>query len=141
MTRCDFGKPAFSLRKLRENTCTIASGDYSTPVSQRLLGALPDEFLAHASHAQTIIQLPANSLRLAENSFEIHNSFRHGDNAWGVQFHPEFSADIMRAYVSEQMPSLLKEGHNVEELTAAICITDAANSLLKRFMTIVQERI
>ena len=36
MTRRDFVKPAFSLRKLRENTCTIASGDYSTPVSQRL---------------------------------------------------------------------------------------------------------
>ena len=35
MTRRDVGKPAFSLRKLRENTCTIASGDYSTPVSQR----------------------------------------------------------------------------------------------------------
>jgi hypothetical protein len=37
MTRCDVGKPAFSLRKktLRENTCAIASGDYSTPVSQR----------------------------------------------------------------------------------------------------------
>ncbi len=34
-----FGKPAFSLRKntLRENTCPIASGDYSTPVSQRRL--------------------------------------------------------------------------------------------------------
>ncbi|MGZ8915259.1 MAG: hypothetical protein ACXW1Z_19395, partial [Methylobacter sp.] len=39
MTRRDVGKPAFSLRKktLRENTCAIASGDYSTPVSQRLL--------------------------------------------------------------------------------------------------------
>jgi hypothetical protein len=36
MTRRDFVKPAFSLRKLRENTCTIASGDYSTPVSQRM---------------------------------------------------------------------------------------------------------
>jgi len=37
MTRRDFVKPAFSLRKkpLRENTCAIASADYSTPVSQR----------------------------------------------------------------------------------------------------------
>ena len=26
MTLRDFGKPAFSLRKLRENTCTIATG-------------------------------------------------------------------------------------------------------------------
>jgi hypothetical protein len=38
MTRRDFVKPAFSLRQkpLRENTCPIASGDYSTPVSQRM---------------------------------------------------------------------------------------------------------
>ncbi|MDD5581466.1 MAG: hypothetical protein PHY16_19645 [Methylobacter sp.] len=37
MTRRDAGKPAFSVRKktLRENTCAIASGDYSTPVPQR----------------------------------------------------------------------------------------------------------
>jgi GMP synthase (glutamine-hydrolysing) len=106
----------------------------------KLLGALPDDFLAHTTHAQTVIKLPANALRLAENSFEIHHAVRLGDSAWGVQFHPEFSAEIMRAYVSEQTPSLLKEGHNVEELTAAVCHTDAANSLLKRFMTIVQEQ-
>jgi hypothetical protein len=37
MTRRDFVKPAFSLRKkpLRENTCPTASGDYPTPISQR----------------------------------------------------------------------------------------------------------
>jgi len=37
MTQRDFGKPTFSLRKktLRENTCTIASRNYSTPISQR----------------------------------------------------------------------------------------------------------
>ena len=37
MTQRDFGKPTFSLRKktLRKNTCTIASRDYSTPISQR----------------------------------------------------------------------------------------------------------
>jgi GMP synthase (glutamine-hydrolysing) len=106
----------------------------------KLLGALPDDFLAHTTHAQTVLSLPANALRLAENSFESHHAFRCGDSAWGVQFHPEFSADIMRAYVSEQTPSLLKEGHNVEELTATICHTDSANTLLKRFMTIAQEQ-
>ena len=58
----------------------------------------------------------------------------------GVQFHPEFSADIMRAYVSEQTATLLKEGHNVEALKAAIGNTDAANTLLKRFMMIVKEQ-
>jgi GMP synthase (glutamine-hydrolysing) len=104
----------------------------------RLLSVLPDDFFAHTTHAQTVIKLPPNALRLAENSFEIHHAFRLGDSAWGVQFHPEFSADVMSVYVSEQSAALLKEGHNVEELKAAICNTDAANRLLKRFMTIVQ---
>lgn len=106
----------------------------------RLLGALPDTFLAHTTHAQTVIKLPVNALRLAENAFEIHHAFRLGESAWGVQFHPEFSADIMRAYVSEQSDALLKQGHDVEVLTAAIANTDVANTLLKRFMTIVQEQ-
>jgi GMP synthase (glutamine-hydrolysing) len=106
----------------------------------RLLGALPDTFLAHTTHAQSVIKLPANAQRLAENAFEIHHAFRLGESAWGVQFHPEFSADVMRAYVSEQSDALLKQGHDVAALIAAVANTDAANALLKRFMTIVRER-
>jgi GMP synthase (glutamine-hydrolysing) len=105
----------------------------------RLLGSLPDVFNAHTTHAQTVIKLPANALRLAENLFEANHAFRLGDSAWGLQFHPECSDAIMRAYVSEQTPSLLREGYDVEALQAAICNTDAANALLKRFFTIVQE--
>ncbi len=107
----------------------------------RLLGFLPDDFIAHATHAQTVIKLPANAVRLAENPFEANHAFRLGASAWGVQFHPEFSADIMRAYFDEQTASLLREGIDVTELQAAICNTDAANTLLKRFMTLVQEAV
>ncbi|MEY3882654.1 MAG: hypothetical protein RIQ94_3450 [Pseudomonadota bacterium] len=59
MTRRDFVKPAFSLRKetLRENTCTIASGDYSTPVSQRRQTYIPD-FICYDS---IIVELKALS--------------------------------------------------------------------------------
>ena len=106
----------------------------------RLLGYLPDEFYAHTTHAQTIIKLPENALNLAANPFETHHAFRLGDSAWGVQFHPEFSADIMKAYVNEQAVALQGKGHDVAELTATICNTDAANRLLKRFMAIVQEQ-
>jgi GMP synthase (glutamine-hydrolysing) len=105
----------------------------------RLLGSLPEVFNAHTTHAQTVIKLPDNALRLAENLFEANHAFRLGDSAWGLQFHPEFSEAVMRAYVSEQTVSLLGEGHDVEALQATICNTDAANALLKRFFTIVQE--
>ncbi len=105
----------------------------------RLLGFLPDEFLAHATHVQTVIRLPANAVRLAENSFEINHAFRLGDNAWGVQFHPEFTADIMRTYVAEQSASLISEGYDIAELSLAVCNTYTANMLLQRFMAIVKE--
>ena len=105
----------------------------------RLLGTLPEAFFAHTTHAQTIMELPVNSLRLAENPLEAHHAFRLGDKAWGVQFHPEFSAEIMSAYVSEQTAALLKQGYDVAALQSAICRTDAANALIKRFVVIVQE--
>ncbi|MDO9268100.1 MAG: transposase, partial [Methylobacter sp.] len=49
MTRRDVGKACiFTTQKaLRENTCTIASGDYSTPVSQRRM--LPTDFAPWSS--------------------------------------------------------------------------------------------
>jgi GMP synthase (glutamine-hydrolysing) len=107
----------------------------------RLLGFLPDDFLAHTTHAQTIIRLPANAVRLADNSFEINHAFRLGDYAWGVQFHPEFTADIMRAYVAEQSASLTMAGYDIAKLNAAICNTYTANMLLQRFMAIVKEQV
>lgn len=98
-----------------------------------LLGYLPDVFIAHVTHAQTVTQLPAYALPLATNPFERHHAFRLGDNAWGVQFHPEFTMDIMHAYVSEQVDALLNQGYDVAAIQQAIKQTDAANALLKRF--------
>ena len=104
----------------------------------RLLGSLPDLFKAHTTHAQTVITLPQKALKLAENQFEAHHAFRLGNNAWGVQFHPEFSADIMTTYINEQAVSLLQNGHDISDLKAAVDNTDSASELLKRFITIVQ---
>jgi GMP synthase (glutamine-hydrolysing) len=98
-----------------------------------LLGHLPEVFTAHVTHAQTVTRLPKNALRLAENPFEIHHAFRLGEDAWGVQFHPEFTADIMHAYVSEHAEALSNQGRDVSALKAAIGPTQAANALLKRF--------
>ncbi|MGJ0483288.1 MAG: glutamine amidotransferase [Methylomicrobium sp.] len=98
-----------------------------------LLGYLPDTFNAHVTHAQTVIRLPANARRLAGNPYESHHAFRVGDSAWGIQFHPEFTADIMQAYVGEHADSLRQQGRDVEALKAAIVRTESANALLKRF--------
>ncbi|MFZ2449206.1 MAG: glutamine amidotransferase [Methylovulum miyakonense] len=106
-----------------------------------LLGTLPQVFMAHTTHAQTVTALPATALRLAGNAFEANHAFRVGDCAWGVQFHPEFSADIMKAYVDGQAEPLLNEGYSLATLHGAIIETGAANALLKRFADSVQSPI
>ena len=120
---------------------TVAIRLTSEGKQDRLLGTLPEVFFAHATHAQTVMELPANSRRLAESPLETNHAFRLGNNAWGVQFHPEFLVEIMSTYISEQTATLVKEGHNAAALQSAICSTDAANTLIKLFVSIVQEKI
>ncbi|MGZ8916108.1 MAG: glutamine amidotransferase [Methylobacter sp.] len=105
-----------------------------------LLGYLPETFTAHVTHAQTVTRLPPNALRLAGNHYEAHHAFRLGDCAWGVQFHPEFTADIMHTYVREYADLLRKQGHDVDALKAAIDQTEPANTLLKRFYAYCVEK-
>ncbi|MEQ1528832.1 MAG: glutamine amidotransferase [Methylococcales bacterium] len=103
-----------------------------------LFKSLPGTFTAHATHAQTVLTLPESAALLAQNSFEAHHAYRIGDRAWGVQFHPEFSADIMQAYIDEQADSLHHEGRDITLLEKATCDTDKANTLISRFIAIAQ---
>lgn len=54
-----------------------------------LFGSLPQSFLVHATHLQTVLTLPKGATRLAANAHEPNHAFRIGNWAWGVQFHPE----------------------------------------------------
>lgn len=70
--------------------------------SDPLARHLPASFAAHASHWQTVVRLPADAIVLARNAHEPHHIVRFGALAWGVQFHPEFNADVMRAYIVKE---------------------------------------
>ena len=62
---------------------------------------MPPVFHAHVSHSQSVITLPKDAVLLAENSFERHHAFRIAACAWGVQFHPEYTVDVMNAYIEK----------------------------------------
>lgn len=98
-----------------------------------LLGALPVSFPAHTTHSQSVLQLPASATHLAASDHDSHHAFRVGARAWGVQFHPEFSAEVMRTYIQERQQALLDEGLNVEALLRSVQETPAASGVLRRF--------
>jgi GMP synthase (glutamine-hydrolysing) len=106
-----------------------------------LFRSLPQEFLAHAAHSQTVLRLPPNVTRLASNAFEPNHAFRFGDWAWGVQFHPEYNTDIMGSYILEQADELASAGLKVRELLRAVAETPVAARTIRNFGRIVESRL
>lgn len=98
-----------------------------------LFKQLPEQFPAHTTHAQSVRTLPPKAVLLAENAFEPHHAFRVGPCAWGVQFHPEYSLEVMRDYLFKQQELLARTGQDVARLSEQLCETSAANALLARF--------
>jgi GMP synthase (glutamine-hydrolysing) len=98
-----------------------------------LFQALPDAFLAHVTHSQSVLNLPEQAIRLAANAYEPNHAFRLGKCAWGVQFHPEYHADIMRSYIEEQTHELRSAGLDVQHLLRTVSETPVAAEILKRF--------
>lgn len=99
-----------------------------------LFSQLPEDFRAHLTHAQSVIQAPYGSTVLAHNSHDAHQALRYGPRQWSVQFHPEFTAPVMRAYLTRQCAALRDQGEKPEALMASIADCHEASSLLRRFL-------
>ena len=94
---------------------------------------LPAQFPAQLVHSQSVLRLPSNAIALANSAAETHQAFRIGSCAWGVQFHPEFNADAMRAYIQQKANHLIEQHQNPEALIAAVRDTPQASLLLQWF--------
>lgn len=105
-----------------------------------LFAGLLSPFLAQVTHSQTVLRLPPGATRLARNDFEPNQAYRLGETAYGVQFHPEYSVDIMRSYIEQQTEPLTAAGRDVDALLAAVGETPVAAQLLTRFVALLRAR-
>lgn len=112
---------------------TAAAGD------DALLDSLPARFLAHASHQQSVLQLPAGAVALGRSAHDPHHAVRYAPNVWGLQFHPEFSVEIMRGYLTGS--SAVPNRSCVQPCCSNRVCSPAphATRLLRRFCTIANE--
>jgi len=78
---------------------------------------------------------------LAANAHEPNHAFRLGDCAWGLQFHPEFDADVMRSYVKEQADELKSAGLDVAEILDEVADAPFAAKTLRNFARFVEGRL
>ncbi|CAN7380515.1 glutamine amidotransferase [Variovorax sp. LjRoot84] len=104
-----------------------------------LLQGLPARFDAQEVHWQRALRLPEGAVLLAGNAFEPHQAFRVRLRAWGVQFHPEFDAEVMRGYIDCMAGELQANGIDPAALRERVAGTATAAQLLGRFAHIAEE--
>lgn len=102
-----------------------------------LLSCLANNTRVHVSHRQSVLTLPPQALLLASTDLDLHHAFRVGDVAWGVQFHPEFNAQIVRRYVEYYKNGLESEHKDVDQLLSNCVDTQAGDMVLRRFFRLV----
>lgn len=128
--------------EVRDNPSGIEVGTVTTRLNRQaqsdpLFRELPATLVVQASHRQSVVRLPAATILLATSDKDPHHAFRVGTHAWGVQFHPEFDATIVKAYTEYYRPALAEQGVRADDLLAAVQETPLTNRILSRFGELV----
>ncbi|MET8249419.1 type 1 glutamine amidotransferase [Streptomyces sp. NPDC005202] len=95
-------------------------------------------------HQDEIRELPPGATLLAGTAAYPHQAYRLGDRAWGVQFHPEATSGIVRAWAAEHKPALAAAGIDPAAVVAAIAeherlLATTWQPLAHRFAAVVRE--
>ncbi len=106
-----------------------------------LLGHLPNIFPAQTSHSEVVLELPPDAIRLATSPLDDNFAIRFAENAWGIQFHPEFSAPVTMDYIRYRADALRQEGLNPEQLLVRTRETKEAKSVLRKFTELVRNQV
>ncbi len=102
-----------------------------------LLCDFPSPLKVHLGHVQSVLRLPEGARRLAYNDRDENQAFAYGSRAWGVQFHPEFDAAVVKQYIRHVRKLLRQEGQDPEGLAAASVDTPYGTEILRRFASLV----
>jgi GMP synthase (glutamine-hydrolysing) len=109
-------------------------------VDDPIFEGIPDVFHANVTHVDTVAVLPEGAKALAKNDLEDHHAIRFTETCYGVQFHPELDADVMRGYIEHRWDVLAEEGFSVKELHAAIDEGELGRRTIQNFIRHVVPR-
>lgn len=82
------------------------------------------------------MRLPSGAGRLASCAMEPNQAFVIGPCTWGLQFHPEFDAEVVTAYIHHFREALQGQGQDPDQLIGACQDTPDSHNLLRRIAVI-----
>lgn len=121
-------------------TVELAVTDAHPFVTQPSPDVVTLSMLVNMTHLDSVVRLPNGAKVLAKTHRERHAFVQFGPETWGVQFHPEMDAGVIRHYIRDRDAELIDEGFDLEQLLEGACETPQSNLLLKRFARYVTTR-
>ncbi len=118
---------------------TVALELHAAAREDPLLGGLPAQLKVQATHVESVLELPPGARLLASSATDPHQAFACGERAWGVQFHPEFDAEVVRTYLEVRREEIRGEGIDPESLERAVEESPHGTRLLRRFAELLHD--
>jgi GMP synthase (glutamine-hydrolysing) len=115
---------------------TVQIERLAASADDELVSTLPQNFSAHATHLQSVVQLPKAAVVLARSALDDCQLVRFAPRVWGAQFHPEFGMQEMRGYLRARSEAIDYEGLDTQALLRAVRSCPDARALLRRFARI-----
>lgn len=105
------------------------------PTNDPLLNDFPASFSAFLTHEQSVLTPPPGAEVLGCSDHDAHQIIRYSPEALSVQFHPEFSGQIMREIIQYRADKHALPAQLRAELEAGISQTPWSAKILQRFAT------
>ncbi|WP_156338508.1 glutamine amidotransferase-related protein [Chondromyces crocatus] len=109
------------------------SAAYSARTS-RCSPGVPRRFQANVTHVDTVGRLPPGAVSLARSEQDEHQAIRFTPTCYGVQYHPEIDAEIMRGYIEGRRETLDAERFDVEALLDGVTEAEAGRRTMHNFL-------
>ena len=120
---------------------TIRVALQNAAANDLLLRGFDHLLTVQATHLQSVLRLPHTATVLAYNAHDPHHAVRFAPYAWGLQFHPEFDAEIMRGYLQARRDDIIAEGQDADALLAQTEESPHGETVLQRFLSIVKAKL
>jgi GMP synthase (glutamine-hydrolysing) len=103
-----------------------------------IFAGLPRTFDGNATHVDAVTRLPRGARLLASTALDEASAFAIGDRVRAVQFHPEFDADVVRAYVRARFDVIAGEGLDPAATLAGIHTGTRGRAVLPSFLRLAR---
>jgi GMP synthase-like glutamine amidotransferase len=92
--------------------------------TDRLTAGLGSAWPGPQGHHDAVTELPPGAVLLASTPAYPHQVFRVGERAWGVQYHPEVTRDVLADWLEPDRALLAGRGTTPEALVAGLVARD-----------------